>query len=255
MTATLQEQVALITGAGQGVGQGIAFSLAKRGAKIVAVGRTLSKCEDTVAQIKERFGTDAIALEADIGQIDTLENVVKQAVTAFGRLDILVNNAVSAQICSLMDASIEKFEEGLRVGPIATLRLMQLAQPHMVKSDGGSIINLASSAARRWDSSNYGVYAAEKEAIRALSRAAANEWGPLGIRTNTILPLAQSPALAAWATYRPEEAAAFVKTVPMQRVGDCEQDIGEFVAVLCSPESGYVNGQSIAIDGGQVNLD
>jgi NAD(P)-dependent dehydrogenase (short-subunit alcohol dehydrogenase family) len=255
VTATLQEQVALITGAGQGVGQGIAFSLAKRGAKIVAVGRTLSKCEDTVAQIKERFGTDAIALEADIGQIDTLENVVKQAVTAFGRLDILVNNAVSAQICSLMDASIEKFEEGLRVGPIASLRLMQLAQPHMVNSGGGSIINLASSAARRWDSSNYGVYAAEKEAIRALSRAAANEWGPLGIRTNTILPLAQSPALAAWATYRPEEAAAFVKTVPMQRVGDCEQDIGEFVAVLCSPESGYVNGQSIAIDGGQVNLD
>lgn len=255
MTATLQEQVALITGAGQGVGQGIAFSLAKRGAKIVAVGRTLSKCEDTVAQIQERYGTDAIALEADIGQIDTLEYVVNQAVTAFGRLDILVNNAVSAQISSLMDASIEKFEEGLRVGPIASLRLMQLAQPHMVKSGGGSIINLASSAARRWDSSNYGVYAAEKEAIRALSRAAANEWGPLGIRTNTILPLAQSPALAAWATYRPEEAAAFVKTVPMQRVGDCEQDIGEFVAVLCSPESGYVNGQSIAVDGGQVNLD
>ena len=254
MTATLQEQVAVITGAGQGVGQGIAFSLAKRGAKVVAVGRTLSKCEDTVIQIKERFGTDAIALEADIGQIDALENVVNQAVTTFGRLDILVNNAVSAQISSLMDASIEKFEEGLRVGPIASLRLMQLAQPHMVKSGGGSIINLASSAARRWDSSNYGVYAAEKEAIRALSRAAANEWGPLGIRTNTILPLAQSPALAAWATYRPEEAAAFVKTVPMQRVGDCEQDIGEFVAVLCSPESGYVNGQSIAVDGGQVNL-
>jgi len=178
VTATLQEQVALITGAGQGVGQGIAFALAKRGAKIAAVGRTLSKCEDTVAQIKERFGTDAIALEADIGQTDTLEHVVNQAVTAFGRLDILVNNAVSAQICSLMDASIEKFEEGLRVGPIATLRLMQLAQPHMVKSGGGSIINLASSAARRWDSSNYGVYAAEKEAMRALSRAAANEWGP-----------------------------------------------------------------------------
>jgi len=255
VTGTLQEQVALITGAGQGVGQGIAFSLAKRGVKIVAVGRTLSKCEDTVASIKERFGTDAIAVEADIGQIDALAEIVNQTVTAFGRLDILVNNAVSAQISSLMDASIEKFEEGLRVGPIATLRLMQLAQPHLVKSGGGSIINLASSAARRWDSSNYGVYAAEKEAIRALSRAAANEWGALGIRTNTILPLAQSPALAAWATYRPDEAAAFVKTVPMQRVGDCEQDIGEFVAMLCSPESGYVNGQSIAIDGGQVNLD
>ncbi len=255
MTATLDGQVALITGAGQGVGQGIAFSLAKRGAKIVAVGRTLSKCETTIAEIQKRFDGEGLAIEADIADIAGLDKLVAEAVGQFGRLDILVNNAVSAQIASLMDASIEKFEEGLRVGPIATLRLMQLAQPHLVNAGGGSIINLASSAARRWDSSNYGVYAAEKEAIRALSRAAANEWGPLGIRTNTILPLAQSPALEAWATYRPEEAAAFVKTVPMQRVGDCEQDIGEFVAVLCSPESGYVNGQSIAVDGGQVNLD
>ena len=255
MTATLQGQVALITGAGQGVGQGIAFSLAKRGAKIVAVGRTLSKCEATIAEIQKRFDGEGLAIEADIADIAGLDKLVAETVDQFGRLDILVNNAVSAQIASLMDASIDKFEEGLRVGPIATLRLMHLAQPHLVNAGGGSIINLASSAARRWDSSNYGVYAAEKEAIRALSRAAANEWGPLGIRTNTILPLAQSPALEAWATYRPEEAAAFVKTVPMQRVGDCEQDIGEFVAVLCSPESGYVNGQSIAIDGGQVNLD
>ena len=78
--------------------------------------------------------------------------------------------------------------------------------------------------------------------------------GGLGIRTNAILPLAQSPALAAWATYRPEEAEAFLKTVPQQRIGDCEMDIGEFVAALCGPQCRYVNGQSIALDGGQVNL-
>ena len=254
MDKPLTDQVALITGAGQGVGQGIAYGLAKRGVRIIAVGRTLEKCEGTIATIKERFGTDGAAIRCDIGVIADLDDLVTSAANQFGRLDILVNNAVSAQITSLLDASIEEFELGLRVGPVASLKLMQLVQPHLVTAGGGNIINLASSAAMRWDSSNYGVYAAEKEAIRALTRAAANEWGGLGIRSNTILPLAQSPALAAWAKYRPEEAEAFMKTVPQQRIGDCEQDIGDFVATLCSPESRFVNGQSIALDGGQVNL-
>lgn len=254
MDKPLTDQVALITGAGQGVGQGIAFGLAKRGVRIIAVGRTLAKCEATVNIIKERFGTEGAAIECDIGVIADLDGLIASAAETFGRLDILVNNAVSAQITPLLEASIEGFELGLRVGPVASLRLMQLIQPHLLAVGGGNIINLASSAAMRWDSSNYGVYAAEKEAIRALTRAAANEWGSLGIRSNSILPLAQSPALAAWAKYRPEEAEAFMKTVPLERIGDCEQDIGDFVATLCSPESRFVNGQSIALDGGQVNL-
>ena len=254
METPLNDQVALITGAGQGVGQGIAYALAKRGVRVIAVGRTLEKCAATVAAIQSRFGTDATALHCDIAATDTLDALVDEAVAQYGRLDILVNNAVSAQITPLLEASIDGFEQGLRVGPVATLRLMQLVQPHLVAAGGGNIINLASSAAMRWDSSNYGVYAAEKEAIRALTRAAANEWAALGIRSNAVLPLAKSPALEAWATYRPEEAEAFMKTVPMQRIGDCEADIGEFVALLCSPESRFVNGQSIAIDGGQVNM-
>ena len=254
MDKPLSDQVALITGAGQGVGQGIAFGLAKRGVRIIAVGRTLAKCEATVNTIKERFGIEGAAIECDIGVIADLDGIIASAAETFGRLDILVNNAVSAQITPLLEASIEGFELGLRVGPVASLRLMQLIQPHLLAAGGGNIINLASSAAMRWDSSNYGVYAAEKEAIRALTRAAANEWGSLGIRSNSILPLAQSPALAAWAKYRPEEAEAFMKTVPLERIGDCEQDIGDFVAMLCSPESRFVNGQSIALDGGQVNL-
>ena len=250
----LAGKVALITGAGQGIGQGIAFSLAKRGVKIVAVGRTVSKCEATVAQISERFGTDAVALECDIGELDALPALVEAAHAAFGRIDILINNAVTTSINSLMESSMEDFERGLKVGPMATLRLMQLVQPHLLEVGDGHIINLASAAAKRWDSSTYGVYAAEKEAIRALSRAAACEWGPLGIRTNTILPLAKSPALEMWEQWRPEEAAAFADTVPLKRIGHCEDDVGEFVALLCAPESRYINGQSIAIDGGQVNM-
>ncbi len=252
--ASLIDQVALITGAGQGIGQGIAFSLAKRGARIIAVGRTLSKCEDTVAKIKERFGTDAVALECDVSQLDALEGLMERAIAAFGRLDIVVNNAVATHVKPLLKISLDEFEQGLRVGPMATLKMMQLAHPHLLAQGGGNIINLASTAAMRWDNKNYGVYAAEKEAIRALSRAAACEWGPQGIRTNVILPHAKSPALAGWAAARPEEAAAFEKSIPLQRIGECEEDIGEFVAMICSPESRYVNGQTIAVDGGQANL-
>ncbi len=254
MSTPLNKQVALITGAGQGVGQGIAFSLAKRGVRVVAVGRTLSKCETTVQMIKERFNVDAAALYGDVGDLASLESLMDQALACFDRLDILVNNAVHGTIKPLLYVKLEEFEQSLRIGPQATLRLMQLAQPHLAAQGGGNIVNLASTSAMRWDSANYGVYAAEKEAIRALTRAAANEWAAQGIRSNVILPLASSPALAGWAEARPEEAEAFLSTVPLGRIGDCEADIGEFVATLCSPESRYINGQSIAIDGGQANL-
>ena len=254
MQTHFADKVALITGAGQGIGRGIACALARRGVRIVAVGRTLSKCEQTIVEIKERFDIDGLALECDIGHLEALEGLVEQAATHFGRIDILVNNAVATRVQPLMKTTTDEFLTGLKVGPMATLKLMQLVQPLLVEQNGGCIINLASTAAMRWDNANYGVYAAEKEAIRALSRAAACEWGPLGIRTNVILPHAKSPALAGWAKHRPEEAAAFEKSIPLQRIGECEEDIGEFVAMLCSPESAYVNGQTIAVDGGQANL-
>ena len=246
----LTGKVALITGAGQGIGQGIALSLAKRGCRVVAVGRTLSKCETTINLLHEQYGVDGLAVSCDIGQLDALESVVEQTISRFGRLDILINNAVSSTIGPLLGQSMEQVQTTFTVGPMATLRLMQLCHPHLAVN-GGSIINMASSAAKRWDMSNYGVYAAEKEAIRALTRAAASEWGRDNIRANCILPHASSPALEKWAKHRPEEAAAFVKTIPLQRVGDCHSDIGEFVAQLCLPASSYVSGQSIAVDGGQ----
>jgi NAD(P)-dependent dehydrogenase (short-subunit alcohol dehydrogenase family) len=89
-------------------------------------------------------------------------------------------------------------------------------------------------------------YAAVKEAIRAFSRGAACEWAKDGIRTNVILPHAKSPALQWWIESRPEESAAFIATIPQQRIGECEGDIGRFVALLCSDDCAYINGQSIA---------
>ncbi|MDH5173312.1 MAG: SDR family oxidoreductase [Gammaproteobacteria bacterium] len=249
----LNDKVALITGAGQGIGQGIALALAKRGVKIVAAGRTLAKCEQTCRLIAERHGTDALALSCDVTMEADLERAVTATVERFGGIHILVNNAVSTVPGPLLAQKHEQVLNAFMVGPIATLRLMQLCHPYLSR-EGGSIVNLASTAAKRWDMSNYGVYAAEKEAIRALTRAAASEWGAANIRANCILPHARSPALEKWMERHPEEAAEFVRGIPLQRVGDCEADIGEFVAVLCGPESSYISGQSIAVDGGQAYM-
>jgi len=246
----LEGKVALITGAGQGIGQGIALALAKRGVAIAAAGRTIEKCEQTCRLIAERHGTRAIAIACDVAKPEDLQDAVNKTVEELGGINILVNNAVATSPGPLLSQQHEQVMTAFKVGPIATLRLMQLCHPYL-KREGGSIINMASTAAKRWDMSNYGVYAAEKEAIRALTRAAASEWGMDNIRANCILPHAKSPALEKWIARNPDEASAFVRTIPLQRIGDCEADIGEFVAMLCGPESSYVSGQSIAVDGGQ----
>lgn len=248
----LQNQVALVTGAGQGVGRGIAIALAKDGAAVALVGRTKAKLEAVAAEIAA-FGGKAIALEGNIKSAESIEAMIAQAVERLGGLQILVNNAQEVPLGTLDTVTDEAFTAGWESGPLATLRSMRAALPHL-KAKGGNIVNLASPAAMRWDASGYGAYGAVKEAIRQLTRAAACEWARDGIRTNAILPLGDSPAMAGWTQARPQEAAAFIATVPMQRVGDCEQDIGAFVATLCSDDCRYINGQSIAVDGGQAYL-
>ena len=193
-----------------------------------------------------------MALECDVKQLASLEAAVEATVENFGTIDILVNNAQEVPLGELHAISEEAFEAGWQSGPLATLRLMKLCHPHL--KGGGSIVNLASTAARRWDASGYSAYAAVKEAIRALTRGAASEWGADGIRANVILPHAKSPGLEWWIENNPEESAAFIATIPMGRVGECEEDIGRFVATLCSDDCAYVNGQSIAIDGGQAYM-
>jgi meso-butanediol dehydrogenase/(S,S)-butanediol dehydrogenase/diacetyl reductase len=247
----LAGKVALVTGAGQGVGQGIALALAVEGVRIAVTGRTLEKLQATCALIEQRGG-EAFPVVCDVKSATSLEQCVTKVVAHFGGLNILVNNAQEVPLGTLEQVTDESFTAGWESGPLATFRMMKLCRPHL-KGDG-CIVNLASAAGKRWDMTGYGAYAATKEAIRSLTRAAACEWGPEGIRTNVILPHAKSPGLQWWMENNPEEAAEFVATIPQRRVGECEEDIGRFVAALCSDASAYVNGQSIALDGGQAYL-
>ena len=245
----LAGKTALVTGAGQGVGRGIALALAAEGASVAVVGRTLSKVEDTTAEIQRRGG-QAIAIECDVKDGAALERCVKSVVAAFGTVNILVNNAQEVALGPVMEVSDKDFDDGWKSGPLATFRLMKLCYPYL--RGNGNIINLGSTSANRWDAACYGTYACVKEAIRTLSRSVACEWGKDGIRTNVILPCGDSPALQNWiGSSIAEDQEELLRSIPLGRVGDCERDIGRFVVLLCTDEAGYVNGQSIAVDGGQ----
>jgi meso-butanediol dehydrogenase / (S,S)-butanediol dehydrogenase / diacetyl reductase len=244
----LDHKVALVTGAGQGVGQGIAYALAGEGAAVAVVGRTRAKLLATCDEIRRRGGR-AEAFACDVTDVKQIEQCVAAVVEQFGGVQILINNAQVAPLGRLLDITDEAFLEGIESGPLATHRMMRACYPHL-KGDG-VIVNFASSAAVRWDASGYGAYAAVKEGIRALTRAAACEWGGDGIRVNAVAPHALSPGLKGWVDANPEEAQAFFKTIPLGRVGDCERDIGRAIVFLASADAAYLTGATLPLDGGQ----
>nr|WP_089218446.1 SDR family oxidoreductase [Sphingomonas laterariae] len=247
----LEGKIAIVTGAGQGVGRGIALALARHGAKVALLGRTLAKVEATA----EECGNGARGFHVDIKDAEAIKAATAQVIEAFGGVDILVNNAQEVPLGTLDKVTDEAFLAGFESGPIATMRMMKACRASMTERGGGVIINLTSSATIRWDMAGYGPYAAVKKAIQALTRAAAAEWGPEGIRVLNIAPHADSPGLKSWIEARPAEAEAFFKTIPLRRIGRCEEDIGEAVAALCGPSFSYLTGATIPLDGGQANFD
>ncbi len=250
----LAGRIAIVTGAGQGVGQGIALALAKAGVAVAVTGRTAAKL-DTTCGLIARAGGQALAISCNVNSADDIRRAVEGTVGAFGGIDIVVNNAQEVPLGPLLAVTDDAFERGFSSGPLASFRMMKACYPHLKARGGGTIFNFASSAGIRWDMSNYGAYAAVKQAIRALTRAAAAEWGPDGIRVLTIAPHALSPGLKGWIDARPEEAAAFFKTIPLRRIGDCETDIGHAIVALCGTDLGYLTGATIPLDGGQANFD
>ena len=167
-------------------------------------------------------------------------------------INILINNAQVIALGSMLDFDEQQYQQGMDSGPLAVIRFMRACYPYL-KGDG-AIISLATPAAVIADTSGYGPYNAAKEAIRALSRAAASEWGADNIRVNCILPMAMSPAMEAWKENSPEEVAAMLQGVPMGRIGDCEDDIGAIVSFLCSRAGSYITGHSLPIDGGYAHM-
>ena len=253
MTAgVLAGKVALITGAGQGVGLGIAQAYAAAGANLVITGRDAAKLETAAAELR-KLGVEVECVAGDVCQRATAERDVVAAMSRFGRIDVLVNNAQSSvpfvPLEQIDDATIEMT---IGSGLYGTLYHMQAAFPHM-KEAGGSIINLGSREGE-YGGIGFGIYAAAKEGIRGLSRTAAREWGKHQIRVNVICPAALSPAAKTFLESHPKEAEHYLSQVALGHFGDSLEDIGPVAVFLASAASKYVTGQTINVDGGQMML-
>lgn len=244
----LRGKVAIITGAGQGIGAAIAQSYAQHGARVLLTGRTFSKLEE-IASIITAEGGVAEPLQAVAGNKADSEKTVALALEKWGRVDVLVNNAHTfTDYLPLTDPRMEEHcLIDLQSGFLGSLQLMQLCYPHMVKQGGGSIINFGSSYGLRCEP-GFLAYAASKEAIRTLTKTAAKEWGPEGIRVNTLLPSAMSPK-ALWYLKESNSYDAELAKVAMGKFGDME-DIAPTALFLASDDSNYVTGQTIGVDGG-----
>jgi NAD(P)-dependent dehydrogenase (short-subunit alcohol dehydrogenase family) len=229
-------RVAIVTGGAGDIGRGVCRALTKADTAVVVLDVDVSQA-DGAAQVIECDVTDPAACAA----------AVDETVGAFGGIDTLVNMAQAYRTWTpLLKTTYSEVLSAFDSGPAATLRMMQLCHPHMKARGGGSIVNFASSAGTQ-GIPGMGAYAAAKEAIRGITKVAAQEWGPDNIRVNVICPFASSDS-----AHRFETGAwpkGILDSIPLRRAGDPETDIGATVVFLAGPGT-FITGRTLQVDGG-----
>ncbi|MBM4244250.1 MAG: SDR family oxidoreductase [Deltaproteobacteria bacterium] len=248
MAGRLDGRVAIVTGAGFGIGRGIARRFAHEGAAVVVAEIDPRSGERTASEVNE-LGGQGLFVRTDVTERADVEAAVATTVERFGRLDVAVNNAWGGgTIKRLEHKSDDEMRHGVQLGYMAVFFVMQASFPHLKKT-AGSIVTLCS-----LNGVNAHLYTAEyngaKEAARALTRTAAREWARHGIRANVICPAAATEAYEAFRRVAPDNAAALLKQNPMGRMGDPENDIGSVALFLASDDSRYVTGNTLFVDGG-----
>lgn len=245
----LENKVALITGAGGGIGEGVARYFVKQGAAVVVAELNPALGEAVVSDLRTQGGR-ALFFKTDVSDKQNIIDAVQAAEEHFGGLDILVNNAFAPTPNVLMeDKSDEMLEQTLGTTVWAAWWAMRAALPFMRKRGGGAIINFYSIDAEigAWLHADYNT---AKSAILGLTRSAAAEWGRFNIRVNAIAPTAMGATFHKLAAENPEFAERSASMRPLGRCGEPEADIGPVVAFLASEMARFVTGESIHVDGG-----
>lgn len=237
----------IVTGAGRGVGRGVALAFAAAGDNVAVLEIDATTAEATAALVRER-GVEVLALACDVGDKVAVDAAVAEVVAAWGRVDVVVNNAQAVRFATVLATTDDDVNVMWRSGFLGSLHVMQAAHPHLAAGEG-VIINVISGAVQGGFGES-GIYGSVKAAIRTLTRAACNEWGPLGIRVLCISPSAQTPALDVWKEQYPEAYEKRAKVIPLQRFGDPENDIGRALVALASPDAHYITGATVTVDGG-----
>jgi len=243
----LQNKVAVVTGAGSGIGAASAIRFAREGARVLVADIRLHKAERTVAEIVG-MGGEAIAIGVDVANAESVASMIARCVEYFGRIDVLFNNAGTLRPGSAVDLSVEDWDFVMGVNVRSVFLGAKYAVPHMEAQGGGSIINTASISGLHGDGGAV-VYAASKAAVINLTRAMSTDHAPQGIRVNAICPgtIATPPVQRMMAN--PLALEVNLQAHALGRLGQPEE-IANAAVWLASDESSFVTGEAIVVDGG-----
>jgi 7-alpha-hydroxysteroid dehydrogenase len=243
----LEDHVAIVTGAGAGIGRGIAKLFAQVGAAVVVSDLQEQNANQVAQEIKDAGGK-SIAVVCDVTNDDDLENLVKATLDAFKKITLLVNNAGGGGP-KPFDMTMDTFVWAYKLNVFSVFRLCQLCAPHMETAGGGAILNISSMSAENRNT-KMAAYGSSKAALSHLTRNIAFDLGPKGIRVNAIAPGAiKTDALASVLTAEIENA--MLKHTPLSRLGEVA-DIAYGALYLCSPAASWVSGQVLTVSGGGV---
>jgi 7-alpha-hydroxysteroid dehydrogenase len=243
----LDDKAALVTGAGKGIGRGIALAFAKAGADVALAARTKDDL-DAVAEEIRALGRNAVVIPADVTEIESLADVVAKAAGALGGLDILVNNAGGVeQLGTYTAITVAILENAFRFNVSAPFELGRVALPHMLARGGGAIVNIGSMSGMQ-NERGFLPYSLAKSALGKLTQLAAIELAPR-VRVNAILPgCVETDALRGFMDVMPEVRAGLQSKTPMRRNGTPE-DIASAALFFASPASSWITGKLLEVDG------
>jgi 7-alpha-hydroxysteroid dehydrogenase len=249
----LDDQIAIVTGAGRGIGRASALALAEQGADVVITARTADQLEGVAAEVAA-LGRRALVVPADVSDTANLPGIVDAAISEFGRLDIVVNNAGGTEPRPFLSTSERFFEAAFHFNVTTAFTLTKLATPHMLETGGGAVVNI-SSAVGRLTGRGYAAYGTAKAALSHLTRLLASDLAPR-IRVNAIAVGATATSALEIVLTNDELHDAMVATTPLQRLGEVE-DISIAVLYLASAAGGFLTGKVLEVDGGieQPNYD
>ncbi len=252
----LSGRVAVVTGGNSGIGKGIALGLASAGCSVVVAARNLSTSREAAGDIEQQYGVRTLCVELDVRDTATIQRAAEQVMETFGRFDILVNNAGVTRRAELLDMSEDDWDYVLDTDLKGVFFCTQAAARHMMAQRYGKIINISSIAGKGWTDIGGMNYSAAKAAITQLTKACARALGPYGINVNCIAPgSVDTPILAVNRT--PEQVQQYkdraTANAAMGRLG-LPEDIANGVLFLASDHSSFIDGQTIAVDGGRFDL-